>query len=186
MTGRISPNQGSVTLFGVNPIKDYKKIAHRISVVGEEKCLYDDITVAKNLEFFSKLYDCNPKAINEAVKFFELEEVLDKKVSKLSTGYKQRVVLARAIIHDPDIIFLDEPSLGLDPHIARKIRDKIKELNKMGKTIFLTTHYLDEAEYLCDRIVVLKNGNISQPIEINQLKESYGSLANYYMKVYED
>lgn len=184
ITGRTTATSGNISIYGVDPIKDYKKIADKIAVVSDEKSLYEDVSVKNNLTFFSKLYNCTSKDIDNAVKVFELEDVMNKNVGKLSTGYKQRVVLARAIIHNPDILFLDEPTLGLDPTISKKIRQKIKELNRLGKTVFLTTHYLDEAEELCDRVVILKDKKIIPPVSIKDIKKEYSSLENYYMKVY--
>jgi len=164
LTTLAKPTSGEVKVAGFDVVKEGEEVRKRIGLVSDRLILYDRLTVMENLRFFSKLYGLDESTIKKRAR--ELLELLDMwkwkdtPVSKLSTGMKQKVNLVRALIPDPQILFLDEPTLGLDPHTTRKIRDFIKELNKKGTTIILTTHMLHEAEILCDRIAIINRGKI--------------------------
>ena len=123
------------------------------------------LTVYEVLKFYSMLYGCGPFAcsniIEENIKLFELEKYRNTRYDRLSMGTKQRLALAKSLLNEPEILFLDEPTIGLDPDIARKIRLRIAEINKKKKiTIVLTTHYMKEAEQLCGRIAFIRDGRI--------------------------
>ncbi len=118
------------------------------------------MTAKENLTFFAKLYDINHKRVDELLEQFDLQEWANERVKNFSLGMKQRLLLTRGLLPKPDILFLDEPTKGLDPYTARYIRGIIKEVNKNGATIFLTTHYMEEADELSDRVVIIDKGKI--------------------------
>jgi ABC-2 type transport system ATP-binding protein len=144
-------------------------------VVGGERTLYWKLTARDNLMYFASLYKMQrrhaKKRIEELLETFQLSDRADERLEDYSTGMRQKIAIARALLHDPPILLLDEPTLGLDPGFARKIRSQIKELSeKYGKTVLLTTHYMDEADQLCDRVAFISNGKIVAVDTPNRLK----------------
>lgn len=135
---------------------DYK----RIGILTDNSGLYERLSIYDNLLLFCDLYDCKKERIDEVLAQVNLLDDKKTQVKKLSKGMKQRVTLARAILHKPDILFLDEPTSALDPVNVQNIHNILRDLNKEGTTIFLTTHNMDEAETLCDRIAFLCGGEI--------------------------
>lgn len=135
---------------------DYK----RIGILTDNSGLYERLSIYDNLLLFCDLYDCKKERIDEVLSQVNLLEDKKTPVKKLSKGMKQRVTLARAILHKPDMLFLDEPTSALDPVNVQNIHNILRDLNKEGTTIFLTTHNMDEAETLCDRIAFLCGGEI--------------------------
>lgn len=161
----LTPTAGKVTIDGVDVALAPKVIRKRIGVVfGGERGLYDRLSARDNMRFSAELYGLPARdALKKIVTLLErvgLESKIDVRVETFSRGMKQRLHIARALLHDPDIIFLDEPSSGLDPVAARELRNLIRELKVLGKTIILTTHYMFEADELCDRVAVISNGRI--------------------------
>lgn len=160
LTGELEPTDGDVKVAGFNPVSDRKNLHKIIGVVPEVQNLYERMTAKENLAFFAKLYDINHKRVDELLEQFDLQEWANEKVKNFSLGMKQRLLLARGLLPKPDILFLDEPTKGLDPYTARYIRSIIREVNKKGATIFLTTHYMEEADELSDRVVIIDKGKI--------------------------
>jgi ABC-2 type transport system ATP-binding protein len=164
LVGLTNPSGGYVNVAGYDVVKEPTEVKKRIGVVPDSSNLYDELTVMENLEFVSKLYHIDRKQrdtkINELLGTFQLEQYRNRPFGKLSKGLKRRTVLAAALIHEPKILFMDEPTSGLDVMSARALRELIKELAKSGVTIFLTTHYIEEAGQLCDRIAILVKGRI--------------------------
>jgi len=160
LTGELEPTDGDVKVAGFNPVSDRKNLHKIIGVVPEVQNLYERMTAKENLTFFAKLYDINHKRVDELLEQFDLQEWANEKVKNFSLGMKQRLLLARGLLPKPDILFLDEPTKGLDPYTARYIRSIIREVNKKGATIFLTTHYMEEADELSDRVVIIDKGKI--------------------------
>lgn len=156
------PTSGTAYIHGLDIRYDGKEIRRLIGVVFSGLMIYHRLTGRANLEFYGDLYDVPDldQRIGELAKFFELEDRIDHRVETYSKGMKLMLALMRGIIHNPDILFLDEPTLGLDPNKALKMREKIKELKEQGKTIILTTHYMFEAEDLCDRVAILNKGKL--------------------------
>ncbi|WP_368487948.1 ABC transporter ATP-binding protein [Clostridium sp. BJN0013] len=175
LTGLLIPSAGNIKVSNCNPVKEEKKLCSKIGVVPEQMNLYEDLTVKENLIIFSRLYNVNIERVNSVIIDLELTNYSKYKIKKLSKGYKQRVLIARALLHSPEIIFLDEPTSGLDVNIAVEIRKLIKKLQSNGTTIFITTHYMHEAEELCDEIAIIKNGKIVANDSITGLKSKYGS-----------
>ncbi|MGE8205074.1 ABC transporter ATP-binding protein [Heyndrickxia sp. NPDC080065] len=161
LTSQLNHTAGEVSVFG-NPLKKLKDPSYmkRIGILTDNSGLYERLTIYDNLAFFCKLYDVNEKQIDEVLESVNLLKDKNTVVQKLSKGMKQRVTLARAIIHKPDLLFLDEPTSALDPVNTKHIHDGLKKLNQQGTTIFLTTHDMQEAEDLCDRVAFLHQGEI--------------------------
>jgi len=159
------PTYGEAWVQGKSILKEDVEIRKRINLVsGGERGLYYRLTGRQNLRFFSELYGIPPatreQRIHELLELVGLMNAADVRVEDYSRGMKQRMHIARALVNDPDILFLDEPTIGLDPEISRDIRALVKKMANGGKTIMLTTHYMFEAEELCDRIAVIDNGRI--------------------------
>lgn len=161
------PSSGSAEVLGIDVSDDAraKELRKRINMVsGGERGLYYRLTGRQNLKYFSDLYgvpkDIRDRRISEVLELVGMTEAADRRVEEYSRGMKQRIHIARALINDPEILYLDEPTIGLDPEISLQIRRIVRELSDSGKTIILTTHYMYEAEELCDRILILKQGKV--------------------------
>ncbi len=161
------PSSGEAYVDGLDVVKDTQKVRRVISMVsGGESSGYGILTVAENIWMFSQFHGIPGRIVKERtaryMKAFDFEKDLHTKLSKLSTGMRQKMNLIRGFVTDPKIFFLDEPTLGLDPHVARNVRDNIQSwvADHKEKTVFLTTHYMAEAEELCDRIAIMDKGEI--------------------------
>lgn len=173
MIGEITKDSGSIEILGYKvPDNEVKKI---IGVVPDNQNLYDRITVRQNLEFFADLNNIEYKRIDEALEMVFLREHQHKAALNLSRGLRQRALIARALLHEPKIFFLDEPTSALDPNSALMIRNLVKDLQAQGTTVFLTTHYMEEADSLCDRLAIMHQGNIVACDRSAELKKNYGS-----------
>ncbi|MDE6760699.1 MAG: ABC transporter ATP-binding protein [Lachnospiraceae bacterium] len=171
LTGQMYSDAGEILIFGENPFSP--KIKPQIGIMSDTSGLYEKMTVYENLAIFADIYHVDHKRIDEVLEAVELEKSRKKKVEKLSRGMKQRLVFARTIIHKPDLLFLDEPTANLDPATAEEVRGLIKKLNQDGTTIFLTTHNMEEADELCDRIALLNKGSIIECGSPKDLKLKY-------------
>jgi len=165
MIQSVSPlSGGKLTVAGKDITYEAREIKYKIGVAPQEDNLDPDFTVIENLLVYARYYDiAKQKAkikANELLKFMQLEEKRDVIIPALSGGMKRRLILARAMMNEPQILILDEPTTGLDPQARHLIWSKIKELQKQGVTVILTTHYLDEASQLCDRILIMDQGKI--------------------------
>ena len=169
LSGLIKPTSGDITIENMDMKKDIFKIKEILNVSPQETAVAPNLTVKENLEFMAGVYQIEnkDKKINELIKKFKLEEVLNKKAKTLSGGWQRKLSIAISLINDPKILFLDEPTLGLDV-IARKELWKVINELKGDITIILTTHYMEEAESLSDRIGIMANGNL---IEVGTSKE---------------
>jgi len=165
LTTLLRPTSGRVSVAGFDVARDAARIRPLIGFAfGGERGLYYRLNGRDNLRYFAELYRLQPRQINarveELLELVRLRERADERVEGYSRGMKQRLHLARTLLHDPNILFLDEPTIGLDPVGARELRQTIRQLHERGKTILLTTHYMFEADALCDRIVVIGNGRL--------------------------
>ncbi|MBG9791686.1 bacitracin ABC transporter ATP-binding protein [Paenibacillus dendritiformis] len=165
LTAQLLPTSGTARVFGqdVAQMTEAERCHHwsRIGILTDNSALYDRLSVQDNLELFCKLYQVPASRVPEALEQVNLADDRQTIVKNLSKGLKQRVTLARALLHRPKILFLDEPTSALDPGNTRRIHESLKELNRAGTTIFLSTHDMEEAETLCDRIAFLHQGRIS-------------------------
>jgi ABC-2 type transport system ATP-binding protein len=165
LTTMLIPTSGNATVLGYDVQKHVTEVREKIGIVlGGERGLYTRVNAINNLRYFADLYGVPPgirdNRIKELLQLMGLWERARDRVETYSKGMKQRLHLARGLINDPQLIFLDEPTIGLDPEIAIETRKMIKELVEKGKTIMLTTHYMFEADALCKRIAVIRNGEI--------------------------
>jgi ABC-2 type transport system ATP-binding protein len=173
----ISKTGGEATIadYQISKATDSLQIRKMIGLVPDNVGLYDDLTAFENLDFYGKLYECpdvrRRENIERFLKMLGIWEKKDTKAGSFSKGMKQKLALARALVHEPKILFMDEPTTNLDPESAKTVRDFILEIKKQGSTIFLNTHNLDEAQGICDRIGILKTKllTIGSP---EQLRES--------------
>ena len=159
------PTKGSATVAGYNIVKDDGKVREHIGLVSEKMIMYSQLTARENLKLFGKLYnipnDVLDKRINDLLDFVHMKKWADHRISTFSTGMKQRINVIRALVNQPEILFLDEPTLGLDPQSTSEIRELIRRINvEDGTTIILTTHMMIEADILCKRIGIIDNGKI--------------------------
>ncbi|MGT2965007.1 ABC transporter ATP-binding protein [Streptococcus acidominimus] len=159
------PTSGKVTISGYDVSKEEQRIREKINFIfGGERSLYFRLTAADNLYYFADLYQIprqrQLKLVPDLLELVGLGDVANRRVETFSKGMKQRLQVARALLNDPEIIFLDEPSIGLDPVGALELRELVKKLTQQGKTILLTTHYMAEAEELCDRIAIIDHGEM--------------------------
>lgn len=156
--------EGELTVAGMNVSTQSREIKRMVGVAPQEDNLDPDFTVIKNLQVYARYFDISKaeaaKRALELLKFFQLEEKQTKSIDELSTGMKRRLIIARALINQPQILLLDEPTTGLDPQGRHIVWDEIRSLIKRGVTIILTTHYMDEAAALCDRVLIIDNGKI--------------------------
>lgn len=172
LTNLISPTSGTIKVLGYDISKNSKLISRHINYIyGGERGLYVRLSAYDNLKFFGRLYKIPTKVLYERIetllKFVGLDEMKHKRVELFSKGMKQRLHIARGLLNDPEILFLDEPTIGLDPVGANQLHQLLFDLKKKGKTIIITTHYMNEVEKLCDNIALLKNGQI---LAINTIK----------------
>lgn len=155
---------GTLTVFGLPVATAARQIRARVGVVPQADNADPDFTVAENLRMFARYFGLRPAdvepRIEELLRFMELQERADDPIKALSGGMKRRLTIARALIYDPELIVLDEPTTGLDPQVRRMIWNRLRQLRNSGKTLLLTTHYMDEAERLCDDLVVMDKGRI--------------------------
>ncbi len=174
LTGQMNPTTGSASVFGepVSKLKqsDYRK---RFGVLTDNSGLYERLSVNDNLKLYCDLYDVPRSRVEEALATVNLTKDKNKKVSTLSKGMKQRVILARALLHEPELLFLDEPTSALDPTNTLHIYEGLRALNAKGTTIFLTTHDMYEADTLCDRVAFLNKGKIQLLDTPDNLKKKY-------------
>ena len=172
LCGLTKKTSGTIIINGLNLDKDIDKIKKIVDISPQETSVAKNLTVKENLEFFANIYSNNNiKTINEVIEVFNLKDVLNQRAKTLSGGYKRRLSIAIALISKPKILFLDEPTLGLDIFARRELWNIIQKL-KNHVTIILTSHYLEEIENLCDRVAILSNGRLLQSGSIEEIKHT--------------
>jgi ABC-2 type transport system ATP-binding protein len=166
--GLLTPDSGRVELLGLNWQRDDRELRQRLGIQLQETQLGEKLTVEETVRLFRSFY-ARGRTVSDVIALVQLEEKRLARVGKLSGGQKQRLALACAIVGDPDLLFLDEPTTGLDPQSRRQLWDLITEFKALGRTIMLTTHYMDEAEILCDRVAIVDHGKVialGTPLEL--------------------
>lgn len=172
VVGLLQPTSGEIWIGENNVLTDKKKIYQDIGVVFELPNLYMKASIKKNLKIFAELYHLHRSRVYEVMEDLQLLDKQKVKVEKLSKGWKQRVLIARALLHKPKVLILDEPTSGLDPNTAALIRNYIKQLNEGGTTIIITTHDMHEADELSHRVGIMNNGEmiaIGKPMELKDM-----------------
>jgi ABC-2 type transport system ATP-binding protein len=178
ITTLTQPTQGQIQVAGFDVAQQRSQVKQRIGVVLQQLSVDGDLTVWENMEYHGRLHHIpNPQrqqAIDRWLSYVELGDRRDSPAKTLSGGMKRRLQIARALLHQPEILFLDEPTVGLDPQTRRRLWEIIRELNKQGTTMLMTTHYMDEVEYLCDRIGIMNNGNLIELGTLAELRQKHG------------
>jgi ABC-2 type transport system ATP-binding protein len=157
--GLLNPDSGHVELLGLRWGNNEHELRQRLGIQLQETQLAEKLTVEETVRLFRSFY-ARGRTVDDVIRLVQLDEKRDARVGKLSGGQKQRLALACAIVGDPDLLFLDEPTTGLDPQSRRQLWDLITEFKSLGRTIMLTTHYMDEAEILCDRVAIVDHGKV--------------------------
>ena len=184
----LAPTSGVCRVLGCDTFGQEKQIRPRINFIfGGEMGVYRRLSARDNLKYFGNLYGVPPRLrdehIKEILRLVDLEEAADRLAETYSKGMLQRLQIARGLINDPEIVFMDEPTVGLDPLGAHMLRDIIRRLRDAGKTVLLTTHYLPEAEELCDRMVILNRGKIAASGTPAQIRGAEATLEDTYLRL---
>lgn len=179
LTTLIPPTSGELTILGINAKENPLQVRHRIGVVLQQPSYEPSLSVEKSLEKYGLMWDVpgkiRKKRVEELLSDFDLNEIRKKKTEDLSIGQRRRLQVAREFMHDMDLLFLDEPTIGLDPSARRNLLDFLKMKVKDGLTIFFTTHILTEAEYICDEVAIINKGRIIAVDSPDDLKKRFGS-----------
>jgi len=171
LCGLTKTTSGTITIDNLSIEKDIDKIKKIVDISPQETAIANNLTVKENLEFFANIYNINNnEKLNKIIDIFNLSEVLNQRAKTLSGGYKRRLSIAIALVSEPKILFLDEPTLGLDVFARRELWKIINKL-KQNTTIILTSHYLEEIEYLCDRVAILSKGKLLKTGTVDEIKQ---------------
>lgn len=180
-----TPTGGSVSVLGHDVRRDEMNIKEKIGVLPQSFNAYDWLTVRENIDYFANMYSKHVD-IDEAIRMLDLSDKRNTLFKDLSGGLKQRVGIAISLINDPEVVFLDEPTTGLDPKARRDVWEAIRSLKSRGKTVFLTTHYMDEAYYLADKIDIIHKGKIIAEGTPDELIDAYGGKNTLVIKNFEN
>jgi lipooligosaccharide transport system ATP-binding protein len=182
------PSSGTVEVFDIDVTENPSEIKSRLGVMPQDNNLDPDLTVYENLIVYARYFDIQKKVSSplawELLDFVEMKDKANVKIEKLSGGMKRRLLLARSLINNPDLIILDEPTTGLDPHSRHSVWDQLNHLKSKSITLILTTHYMEEAEKLCDRVAIMDSGKIVTIDTPSSLMNKYkGNLEDVYLKL---
>ncbi len=172
LTGQLTPSSGSAQVAGCDVIRDRRELHRRIGVVFDSPNLYDQLSGRQNLAFFADLYRKDHESIAPLLERVGLADAADRRFKTYSKGMKQRLILARALLPEPQVLFLDEPTSGLDPASAKSVRALINDVRQQGTTVFLTTHLMELADHVCDRLAILHEGRVVAEDTPHALKHS--------------
>lgn len=183
LTGLISPTRGSAEVAGFRLGQDDQSLRQRVGVLTEAPGLYDQLSAARNLAFYAELYgvDDVPGQVEKYLRMLGLWERRHDETGTFSRGMRQKLAIARALLHEPPVLFLDEPTTGLDPEAARMMREFIAGLKGQGRTIFLCTHNLDEADRLCDRVGVIRTRLLALDSPADLRREVFGRTVVFHL-----
>jgi ABC-2 type transport system ATP-binding protein len=184
LTALIKPTKGSATVNGFSLGKDNKAIRQNVGILTENPGMYDNLSAEYNLQIYANLYEVRDphKQVEKYLRMLGLWDRRTDEAGSFSKGMKQKLAIARALLHEPRILFLDEPTAALDPEAAHMVRESIEELRRAGRTIFLTTHNLDEADRLCDRIGVFKSKLLVVDSPENLRTKLFGRKVVFHMQ----
>ena len=175
LTGQLRPTYGKALVMGCDVVTERQQLKPQIGVVFESQNIYERLSARDNLRFFARLYRIKKARVEQVLAQVGLTGRARDKVKTYSNGMKQRLLIARGLLHEPKVLFLDEPTKGLDPNVARDIRAIVTDLAKQGMTIFLTTHYMEEADQLSDRVAIIDQGRIVALDTPERLKAEHGA-----------
>ncbi len=187
LLGILKPTQGEVYLFGQNIAKDFLSTKKKMGVVSEKQYLYKEMTAGEYLNFFADLYGVKnrKKKIDQLLEAVNLLEVKNRKLGAFSRGMQQKLGFARALLHDPQLLLLDEPVSGLDPTGIKQIRDLIEQENKKGRTIFISSHLLSEVERLCGKVGIINKGRLLAEDSMDNLRRRLTDVAELEIELTE-
>jgi ABC-2 type transport system ATP-binding protein len=174
LTGQLRPTSGEAQVVGCDVVEERQELKPQIGVVFEYQNVYERLSARDNLGFYARLYGVEKKRVNDVLAQVGLMGREREKIKNYSNGMKQRLLIARALLHEPKVLFLDEPTRGLDPGVARDIRGIVEELSQEGVTVFLTTHYMEEADRLSNRVAIIDLGRIVALDAPENLKREHG------------
>ncbi len=174
LTGQLRPTSGSARVMGCDVVEERQELKPQIGVVFDSQNVYERLSARDNLRFYARLYRVKKDRVEKMLEQVGLKDRAKDKINTYSNGMKQRLVIARTLLHQPKVLFLDEPTRGLDPNVARDIRAVVRELADQGMTVFLTTHYMEEADQLSDRVAILDQGHIVALGTPESLKAEHG------------
>ena len=182
------PSSGQVKVFGMDVTEKPSQIKFRLGVMPQEDNLDPDLSVLENLVVYARYFDIPKKTSSQVARdllsFMELSDKANKNIKTLSGGMKRRLLLARALINNPELLILDEPSTGLDPHSRHSVWEKLNHLKAKNTTLLITTHYMEEAEKLCDRVAIMDSGRIITIDSPANLMDNHGgNLEHVYLKL---
>lgn len=187
VAGLRTPDSGKVFMLGHDAVKEPEKIKRLVGFNPQETLLYDDLTGYENLEFVASLFSMSREEFKEKLKelseLLGLEELLKRKAGKLSGGQRRRLSLAASLLHTPAVVILDEPTVGLDPDARRDFWGFIERLRGEGRTLLISTHYMEEADELCDRVAIMDSGRVVTIGSPDELKAKYGGLSKVVVRV---
>jgi ABC-2 type transport system ATP-binding protein len=172
-TGALLADHGAIEVLGLSPLDDGDEVRSRVGVVAPKPAFYDQLTGWENLQFAATIFQASEANARAAAERFRIDHALQQEVGGYSTGMRTRLALARAVVHDPEVLMLDEPTAGLDPESARAVLDLIKEMAGRGRTIVMCTHLLHEAEGIADQVVLMDNGSVRAAGRPQDLTRSY-------------
>ncbi|MFK7832863.1 MAG: gliding motility-associated ABC transporter ATP-binding subunit GldA [Winogradskyella sp.] len=175
LTTYIEPSEGSASVNGFDVASNKKKVQSSVGYLPEHNPLYTDLYVKEYLNFNANVYGTSKNRINEVIELTGLQPEAHKKISQLSKGYRQRVGLANALLHNPEVLILDEPTTGLDPNQLVDIRNLIKTIGK-EKTVFLSTHIMQEVEAMCDRVIIINKGEVVADKYLKDLRDDEAQI----------
>jgi ABC-2 type transport system ATP-binding protein len=191
LEGLLQPDSGNVEVLGLRWNTDGRELRQRLGIQLQETQLTDKLSVVETVRLFRSFYE-RGHAVDDVIRLVELESKRTSWVSKLSGGQKQRLAIACALVGEPDLLFLDEPTTGLDPQARRQLWDLLQEFRRQGRTILLTTHYMEEAEILCDRVAIIDKGviiaqgtprDLIASIGEARVVTHYGTLEDVFVKL---
>jgi ABC-2 type transport system ATP-binding protein len=187
ISGISRPDGGDVSLGGVSVTLNSQAAKRRVGLVPQDLALYDELSAWANLQLFGGLQGLGAAQLrSRADEVLSLVKLADRRTDRVKTfsgGMKRRLNIAAALLHDPDLILLDEPTVGVDPQSRNAIFDNLEELKRRGKTLLYTTHYMEEAERLCDRVVIIDHGRVLADDTVSHLKEQYTNLEAAFMQL---
>ena len=174
LTGQLRPTSGLAKVMGCDVVDERQKLKPQIGVVFDSQNIYERMSARDNLRFYARLYRVKRARVEEMLTQVGLTGRAKDKIKTYSNGMKQRLLIARALLHRPKVLFLDEPTRGLDPNVARDVRAIVTDLAEQGMTVFLTTHYMEEADQLSDRVAIIDQGRIVVLDTPERLKAQHG------------
>jgi ABC-2 type transport system ATP-binding protein len=192
LTGLISPSRGTAKVddLDVSQLKNIPQIHRNVGVLPEVPGLYEDLSAYRNLDFYGRLFGLKDPKLRERImslmQTFELWERREDQVQTFSKGMKQKIAIMRCLLHDPEYLFLDEPVSGLDPEASKTVRDFILDLKKNGKTVILSTHNLDDADRLCDRVAVIRKNLVALDTPLNLRTRMFKRTVVFHLKEVDD